>query len=201
LFPSCFHPPSHLRDLARVCAQAGQAEVREHKTHSSYPHLGEQLPGTVSVWPPGPPRQSPHQYRLRRAGCIQAWLCRLHLVSGRPHPHPPPPLPEHQSYLKVWEECPGCWHPFVGQVRGVQLWHSGSQEMGWPGGESTSHTAVTMTQGEGKPQNYHKAIQIQAWPHQSAKSDSVSSGFRAGVCVCVYVCIFLRMNSSPGFLL
>lgn len=68
-------------------------------------------------------------------------------------------------------------------------------------GESTSHTAVSMTQGEGKPQNYHKAIQIQAWPHQSAKSDSVSSGFRAGVCVCVYVCIFLRMNSSPGFLL
>lgn len=197
MFPSCCHPPSHLRGPARVCPQAGQAEVREHKTHSSGWHLGEQLPSTVSVWPRGLRRQSPHQHRPRRAGCMQAWLCRLHLLS----PQPCHPAQSISLISKVWEVCPGGWHLFVGQVRGVQLWHSGSRERGWRGGKSTSHTAVTMTQGEGKPQNYHKAIQIQAWPHQSAKSDSVSSGFRAGVCVCVYVCIFLRMNSSPGFLL
>jgi hypothetical protein len=31
LFPSCCHPPSHLRGPARVCPQAGQTEVRNVK--------------------------------------------------------------------------------------------------------------------------------------------------------------------------
>lgn len=162
--------------------------MREHKTHSSGWHLGEQLPSTVSVWLRGPWRQSPHQHRPRRAGCMQAWLCRLHLVS--PHPATPPGA----SVSKVWEVCPGGWHPFVGQVRGVQLWHSGSRERGWRGGKSTSHTAVT--QGEGKPQNYHKAIQVQAWPHQSAKSDSVSFWFQGG---CLCLCIRMRISENEFF--
>lgn len=33
--------------------EAGQAETREHKTHSSGWHLGAQLPGAASVWPWG----------------------------------------------------------------------------------------------------------------------------------------------------
>lgn len=41
---------------------------------------------------------------------------------------------EHCLISKVWEVCPGGWHPFVGQRRGVQLWHSGFQERGWCGG-------------------------------------------------------------------
>lgn len=78
--PQLLPPTSHLRGPARVCPQADQAEVREHKTHSSGWHLGEQLPGTVSMWPQGPRGQSPRQRRPRRAGCLQAWLSRLHLV-------------------------------------------------------------------------------------------------------------------------
>ena len=37
----------------RVPPEAGQAETREHKTHSSGWHLGAQLPGAASVWPWG----------------------------------------------------------------------------------------------------------------------------------------------------
>lgn len=44
---------------------------------------------------------------------------------------PPPSTPIISLISKVWEVCPGGWHPFVGQVRGVQLWHSGEGVARW----------------------------------------------------------------------
>lgn len=125
-----------------------------------------------------PRRQSARQRHPRRADRPQVWLCRLHLASSRE---------------AVWEVCPGVWYPHVGQECGVERWHPGA--LGWG---RASHTVVS---DSGRRETPELPQSPKPWVGLTSrlKSSSVSSGFRAGVSVCVYLCIFLRMNSSPVF--
>lgn len=115
-YPSCPHPVPHLRGPGRPPLH----QARQRRGNIKH------IP-VVDIWVSGCQAQSAcghrdHRSRDHASAALGELTACWFGSAGSIWPAPWSIL----LISKVWELCPGGWHPLAGQACGVQLWHSGS---------------------------------------------------------------------------